>query len=106
MRNRYAWTWNIKRECVDEYVKMHQQVWEDVLVEHTKAGITNYSIFQNDTQFIYVYECDDIDFTTSYIANSTACQKWDAIMSKMVEGSFDWGGKDSVVFLKEVFHLA
>lgn len=106
MSNKFAWTWNIKRECVDEYVKMHKQVWEDVLEEHIKAGIRNYSIFQNGTQFIYVYECDDIHFATDYIANSAACQKWDAITSKMVEGSFDWGAEDSVVFLREVFYLA
>jgi L-rhamnose mutarotase len=105
MSNKFAWTWNIKKDKVDEYVKMHGEVWESVLEEHNKAGIRNYSIFQNNNQFIYVYECDDINYTTKYIANSEACQKWDAITSKMVEGSFDWGDKNSVDYLKEVFYL-
>lgn len=105
MRNRYAWTWIIKEDSVEEYVRMHANVWESVLDEHTNAGIRNYSIFQNGRQFIYVYECDDIDHARTYIANSAVCRKWDAITSKMVEGSFDWGKDGSVTFLKEIFYL-
>jgi len=105
MRNKFAWTWNIKEDCVDEYVKIHGKVWEDVLEEHTAAGIKNYSIFQNGSQFIYVYECDDVDFVQKYIGNSLACKKWDAITSKMVDGSFNWGDDNPVVFLKEIFFL-
>lgn len=105
MSNKFAWTWNIKEDRIDEYVKMHGEVWEDVLTAHSEAGIKNYSIFQNGNQFIYVYECDNIEYATKYIANSEACKKWDMITSKMVEGSFDWGEENSVVFLKEVFYL-
>lgn len=106
MSNKFAWVWNIKPECVEEYVRMHASVWENVLEEHRKAGIRNYSIFQNGNQFFYEYECDDIDAACAYIAASKACQEWDAITSKMVEGSFDWGSKGAVVFLREVFYLA
>jgi L-rhamnose mutarotase len=28
--NRHAWTWNIKPEKLDEYVKMHLDVWPEV----------------------------------------------------------------------------
>lgn len=105
MSNKYAWTWTIKQECIDEYIAMHQNVWENVLREHKNAGIRNYSIFQNGNQFFYVYECDDIDSACRYIANSEACREWDAITSKMVKGSFDWGSDSPVNFLKEIFYL-
>lgn len=105
MSKKYAWTWIIKEDCIDKYVEMHGNVWESVLQEHTNAGIRNYSIFQNKNQFIYVYECDDIEFTCNYIANSKVCQEWDAITSKMVDGSFNWGDENPVDYLTEVFYL-
>ena len=58
--NKFAWTWTIKKESLEEYVKMHLDPWQDVLEEHNKAGIKNYSIFQNGNQFFYVFACDDV----------------------------------------------
>lgn len=43
--NKYAWTWFVKEEYLDEYVKMHLNPWPEILEEHTKAGYRNYSIF-------------------------------------------------------------
>jgi len=102
---RHAWTWNIKPEKLDEYVKMHLDVWPEVLDEHTKAGIQNYSIFQNGNQFFYCFECDDVKKAFAYIDNSSICQKWNAITSPMVEGAFDFGNEEPVTFLREVFYL-
>lgn len=102
---KYAWTWNVKPDCVEEYVKMHENAWPEVVQAHLDAGIHNYSIFQNGNQFFYVYECDDIDAANAYISQNADCQRWNAITSKMVEGGFDWGEEDPVVFLKEVFSL-
>ena len=103
--NKYAWTWNVKAEYLEEYVKMHLEPWQDVLDEHTNAGISNYSIFQNGTQFIYVFECGDVKAAFEYIDNSEACQRWNAITSKMVEGSFNFAEAEPIKFLREVFFL-
>lgn len=105
MSNKYCWTWNIKDEHLDEYIKMHKNPWEEIMLEHTKAGIKNYSIFQNKNQFIYVFECDDIQKAFNYLAESIDCQRWNAITSKMVEGSFDFNENEPIKFLEEVFYL-
>ena len=105
MSGKYAWTWIIKKDLINEYVKMHENVWPNVLQAHKEAGIRNYSIFKNGNQFFYEYECDDIQFACNYVANSKACQEWDAITSKMVEGSFNWTNESPVNFLKEIFYL-
>lgn len=102
---RYAWTWNVKPECLEEYVKMHLNPWPEILEEHSKAGIRNYSIFQNGNQFFYVFESDDAAAAFSYLDKSEACQRWSAITSQMVEGSFDLGSDVPVTYLKEVFYL-
>lgn len=104
-QNRYAWTWKVKPECLEEYVHMHQNPWPEIMEEHSKAGIRNYSIFQNGNQFFYVYECDDVHAANAYIAKSEACQRWNAITSQMVEGSFDFNEAEPISFLPEVFYL-
>ena len=102
---KYAWTWNVKPECLDEYVAMHLEPWQDVLDEHTRAGYRNYSIFQNGNQFFYCFECDDIQAANAYIAGSEACARWNAITSQMVEGSFDFREEEPIKFMREVFYL-
>lgn len=103
--NKYAWTWTIRKECLEEYVRMHLSPWPEVLEEHRKAGIRNYSIFQHGEQFFYCFECDDVEKAFRYLAGSPVCQKWNAITSRMVEGSFDFNKPAPVEFLRRVFDL-
>lgn len=105
MAKRYAWTWQIREERVEEYVRMHLNPWPEVMDEHARAGISGYSIFQNGNQFFYTFECDDVEKAFEYLDNSDACQRWNAITSEMVEGSFDFGADEPIRFLREVFRL-
>ncbi|MCC8164823.1 MAG: L-rhamnose mutarotase [Planctomycetes bacterium] len=103
---KFAWTWKVKPECLDEYVRMHLEPWPEIMAEHTRAGIRNYSIFQNGNQFFYVFECDNVQAAFAYIDQSDACQRWNAITSTMVEGSFAFGAAAPIQPLREVFYLA
>jgi L-rhamnose mutarotase len=103
--NRYAWTWEIKNECLDEYVRMHLEPWPEIMKEHSAAGIRDFSIFQNANQFFYFFECDDLEKAFEYLSRSEACQRWNAITSEMVKGSFDFAEENPIEFLQEVFRL-
>jgi L-rhamnose mutarotase len=103
--SKYAWTWEIKEEYLDEYITMHLNPWREIMEEHSKAGIRNYSIFQNGNQFFYCFECDDVEAAFDYIAKSDACTRWNAITSKMVKGSFDFNVPNPIQPLREVFYL-
>jgi L-rhamnose mutarotase len=103
--NKYAWTWKVKESDLEAYVAMHKEPWEEIMIEHTNAGIKNYSIFQNGTQFFYCFECDDVEKAFAYIAKSEPCNRWNAITSKMIEGSFDFNEADPIRPLEEVFYL-
>lgn len=48
---------------------------------------------------------DDIKYANEYIAKSEACNRWNAITSKMVEGSFDFNEEEPIKFMPEVFYL-
>ena len=104
--NKYAWTWEIKEEDLEKYVNLHLNPWQEILEEHSKAGIRNYSIFQNGNQFFYCFECDDVEAAFEYIAESDACNRWNAITSNMVKGSFDFSEPNPIKPLREVFYLA
>lgn len=103
--NKFAWTWYVKEEYLDEYVKMHLNPWPEILDEHSKAGYKNYSIFQNGNQFFYCFECDDVQAAFEYINKSEVCNRWNAITSKMVKGSFDYGDDAPIKPMDEVFYL-
>ncbi|WP_144549214.1 L-rhamnose mutarotase [Bacillus sp. X1(2014)] len=102
---KYAWTWEIKEEYLEEYINLHLNPWNEILEEHSKAGIKNYSIFQNGNQFFYCFECDDVEAAFEYIAKSDACNRWNAITSKMVKGSFDFNEQDPIHPMREIFYL-
>lgn len=102
---KFAWTWKVKREYLEEYVKMHLDPWLEILEEHSRAGIRDYSIFQNGNQFFYCFECDDVEEAFAYIAQSDACNRWNAITSQMIEGSFDFNEPEPIKLLREVFYL-
>ncbi|NDL67058.1 L-rhamnose mutarotase [Anaerotalea alkaliphila] len=105
MSKKFAWTWTVKEEYLEEYVRMHLDPWPEIMEEHTKAGIRNYSIFQSGNRFFYCFECDDVPAAFEYIDKSEACQRWNAITSKMVEGSFDFGDAEPITPMREVFYL-
>ena len=103
--SKFAWVWNVKEECLEEYVAMHLNPWPEILGEHSRAGIRNYSIFQNGTQFFYCFECDNVEEAFRIIADSKACNRWNAITSRMVVGSFDFQEAEPIRRLREVFYL-
>jgi L-rhamnose mutarotase len=104
---KYAWVWNIKGECIDEYVKMHLNPWPEIMKAHSEAGFKNYSIFQNGNQFIYEFECDeDPEKAFAAMEKNPDCIRWNAITSKMIDAPLENGSVSTgVKFLREVFYL-
>jgi len=103
---KYAWTWTIKPEFVEEYVSMHKNPWPEIMEAHRKAGFKNYSIFRNGNQFFYVFESDDVDAARAYAAADEACQKWNDICMKMIDADFADNVETGIDYMEEVFYLA
>jgi L-rhamnose mutarotase len=104
---KYAWTWKIKPECVEEYVRMHMNPWPEIMAKHSEAGFRNFSIFQNGNQFFYEFETDleNVNDAFAFLEKDPDCKRWTSITSKMVEGGFDYKQSEPIVFLPEVFYL-
>jgi L-rhamnose mutarotase len=104
---RYAWTWKVKSECIDEYVKMHLNPWPEIMKAHSAAGFKNYSIFQNGNQFFYVLECDgDVEEAFEKMVNDPDCIRWNNSTSKMLDVALEDGDVSTgIQYLREVFFL-
>jgi len=90
---------------LEEYIALHAEPWPDMMAEHSRAGIRNYSIFQNGRQFFYCFECDHVETAFAMLADSEPCKRWNAITSRMVEGSFDLREAEPIRPMREVFFL-
>ncbi|QJD86452.1 L-rhamnose mutarotase [Cohnella herbarum] len=102
---KFAWTWKVKMDCLDAYIALHADPWPEMMAEHSRAGIRNYSIFQEGNLFFYCFECDDVDKAFAIIAESEVCNRWNALTSRMVEGSFDMREAEPIRPMREVFYL-
>jgi len=104
-KNIYAWKWNIKPEYIDEYVKMHINAWPEVLKAHSKAGIRNYSIFQNGNEFFYYLETEDFEKAMEYLSKDPVCKRWNSITSKMIKSTVNFNDKSPLPLMSQVFYL-
>ncbi|WP_240489267.1 L-rhamnose mutarotase [Cohnella thermotolerans] len=39
---KFAWTWTVKEEHLEEYVRMDLDPWPEIMEEHRRAGIRLY----------------------------------------------------------------
>jgi L-rhamnose mutarotase len=102
---KYAWTWTIKEEYLEEYVRLHKNPWPEIMEAHSRAGFRNYSIFQNGRQFFYVFECKDIQYARDYVAQDEACVRWNNMCMKMMEMDFGSRVESGITYMGEVFYL-
>ncbi|GAE87159.1 RDD family protein [Acetivibrio straminisolvens] len=86
---KYAWTWSVKKEFLKDFLESHLKPSEEILKEQKKAGYRNHSVFTNGNQFVFVFECDNIDFANNYLSSSQVCREWYEMISPMMESSFE-----------------
>ena len=103
---RYAWTWRIKPNRIDEYVRMHKEPWPEIMREHSAAGIRDYSIHRDGNQFFYTFECDAVEAAFRYLAASDArASAGTRSPARWSKRSFDFDDAEPIQFLEEVFRL-
>lgn len=80
----------VKPGKLEEYRKIHEQVWPDLLAELRAAGMRNYSLWlcPDGTEFGYV-ECDDWDATCAYLAKSEVHDRWQVFMQDYLDSAVD-----------------
>ncbi len=104
---RYGMIIKVKPEKIEEYKKLHADVWPEVLNKITECNIRNYSIYLKDNTLFSYFEYIGNDFIAD-MANMAAdpiTQKWWEVckpcqvpLDNREEGEW-WSN------MEEVFHL-
>ena len=79
---RLGMTLGIKEEKIEEYKKLHANVWPEVLENLTELNFKNYSIYlHKNTLFGYVeYHGDNLDRDNKLMASNPKVQEWEELM--------------------------
>lgn len=95
----------LKPERAEEYLRLHEAVWPDVLAAITACNIRNYSIFRHgDLLFSYFeYVGRDYDADMRRMAADPATQRWWKLTDPCQEPLGDHEGEWWLP-LPEVFH--
>ena len=108
---RYGWIIGVKEEKIDEYKKLHANVWPDVLDMIRQCNIRNYSIYMRKLPdgknylFSYLeYVGEDFDADMAKMAADPTTQKWWQVCKPCQEPLPDRDDGQWWTDMEEVFH--
>lgn len=75
---RYGMTVKVKPDRLEEYKRLHANVWPAVLEMIRECNVTNYSIYHKDDMMFSYFEYvgDDFDADMAKMAADPATRKW------------------------------
>lgn len=107
--HRVAFLLKVKSDRMEEYKKIHQNVWPDMQQALSETGWHNYSLFMRDDGLLfgYVETSHDFDTARALMAEKEVNDRWQSMMAPFFESpdGDDTHADDMMVELEEVFHL-
>lgn len=83
---KYAWKATIKDGCIDEYIRRHDNLPQEMQDLLHQAGITNYSIWNVGNELFGYYECEKgIAFAEKTQAGSPVVDRWNDYMEDVLD---------------------
>ena len=102
---KYAWMAKIKEGKQAEYIKRHDEIWEDLVRVLKDAGICNYTIWTDGTTLFGYYECEKgVEYAAKVQAESETVKLWNEYMKDVMEMELD-KETGSQPLMTEVFRL-
>ncbi len=104
---RYAMVVRLKPEAEEEYRRIHQAVWPEVLETIRQCNIRNYSIFLRDGFLFgyFEYHGEDLEADFDRMAADPKTQEWWFITKPMQERLPSCTGDEWWAEMEEVFHM-
>ena len=103
---RYGMAVKIKPENLDEYKRLHADVWPDVLKMIGECNIRNYSIYHKDGMMFSYFEYvgDDFDVDMAKMAADPTTQKWWDVCKPLLDPLETRVPEEFWARMEEVFH--
>jgi len=96
----------VKSDRLDEYRRLHQQVWPEMLEALRQTGWHNYSLFLHDDGLLVGYlETPDFERALQGMAARDVNRRWQEMMAPFFESTGGRKADESLQLLEEVFHL-
>ncbi len=105
MVQRVAFRLEVKAEQLEEYKRLHRQVWPELLADMRAASIRNYSIFAHGPQLFAYLECDDWDAALAALARSDANRRWQEQMADYLATPVEPDRAVPLALLEPVFFM-
>jgi L-rhamnose mutarotase len=102
---RIAFRLRVREDRLEEYKRLHRQVWPELLADLRAAGYRNYSIFADGPDLFGYLECDDWDASQRVMATSDANRRWQAFMTDYLATPVDPDDDASLRLLEPVFFM-
>ncbi|MDY3929534.1 MAG: L-rhamnose mutarotase [Clostridia bacterium] len=82
---KYAWKATLKDGTVDEYIKRHNEIWDEMVEVLKSAGICNYTIWNVGNELFGYYECEKgIQYATRVRSESSVVKRWNEYMKDIL----------------------
>ena len=84
---RVAFVMRVKEGQQEEYIRRHQQVWQEVLADLKRAGVHKMSIFMSGLQLFLYMEVEDYVEAARILAESDDSVRWEEYMAPIMESA-------------------
>lgn len=96
----------VRPDKLEEYRRIHENVWPELLAELKSAGIRNYTLWLRPDGLEFGYlECDDWQATCDRLAQSAVHTRWQQFMADYLETPRDDGTGGQPVEMLEMSFL-
>jgi L-rhamnose mutarotase len=82
---KYAWKARIVDGALEEYIRRHDAIWDEMKDVLSRAGIVNYTIWNVGNELFGYYECTKgIEYATRVQRESPVVDKWNEYMKDIL----------------------
>ena len=87
---KYSWKVVLKPGKKEEYIRRHNEIWDELVAVLKEAGIENYSIWLNGDELFGYYECSKgVAYAGKVQAESEVVARWNEYMKEVMDMPID-----------------
>ena len=82
---KYAWKAKIVDGALEEYVRRHDAIWDEMKSVLDEAGIVNYTIWNVGNELFGYYECKKgVEYAAKVQSESPVVERWNEYMKDIL----------------------